>query len=427
MTKMMTDVTKKRIRMQKIALIYVDLPDCDKQADLAELEGLCATAEAKIVLTAEQKRNSVDPQSVIGIGKIDEIKAAIAMFDDTDDEIDLVLFNVNLSAPQRATLEKSLDKPVIDRIDLILDIFAMRAATAEGKTQVELAQLSYNIATRPDNSKLSRQGGGIGTRGPGETKLETNKRAIRERMRKLREELDKIAAHRDVTRKRRLANKAFVVALVGYTNAGKSTLFNRLCGQDVYADDKLFATLDTTVRRANVDGMELLFTDTVGFINNLPHQLVDAFKSTLEETTYADLVLHVLDVSDKNLDMHIDVTENILAQLNVTAPIVRVYNKCDLPHPYFTGSESLSGLFVSAKTGKGIDELNGIISNFLKNCYAHITLSVPFSDYGNVMSALSTIGATSEPLTDENNTNGITLDVVLRRKYLDKFLQYIVI
>lgn len=430
----MSDVTKKRIRIEKfdtkpqnIALVFVDLPDSDKASDIAELEGLCSTANAKIVLFAEQKRNGVDPQNVIGIGKLDEIKQTIELLDE-DKTPDLVLFNINLSAAQRAVLEKKFDIPVIDRIDLILDIFAMRATTAEGKTQVELAQLSYNLATRPDNSKLSRQGGGIGTRGPGETKLETSKRAIRERMYKLREQLKQIAAHRQLTRKRRTDNSAFVVAIVGYTNAGKSTLFNRLCSQQVYADDKLFATLDTTVRRATIDNMPLLFIDTVGFINNLPHQLVDAFKSTLEETTYADLVLHVLDVSDKNLDMHAAVTEGILADFRVSAPIVRVYNKCDLPHPYFSGEEQLGGLFVSAKSGDGIDKLCGIVATFLKNCYANVKLLVPYADYGKVMSDLSAVGASyTQPDVDGEHLDGICLNVVVKRKYLDGFLKYVVL
>lgn len=410
--------------MQKIALIYLELPQCDKSRDIDELQGLASTANAEIVLTIEQKRTSPDPVTIVGSGKLYEIKAQTALFDGTDNEIDLVLFSVNLGAAQRSAIEKKLDKPVIDRIDLILDIFAMRATTAEGKTQVELAQLSYSFATRPDNSKLSRQGGGIGTRGPGETKLETNKRAIRDRMHKLRVDLKEIAARRDLTRKRRTANKAFLVALVGYTNAGKSTLFNALTDNRVYADDKLFATLDTTVRRTEIDGMEVLFSDTVGFIDNLPHALVDAFKSTLEETKYADLVLHVIDVSDPHMDVHMHVTDRILAELGVTSPVVRVFNKCDKPHPYFSGAESQGVLFVSALNKDGLSNIKALVSAHLTLCYATVKLAVPFAECGKVLAELGAIDATYVPT---NRQDCMEISVKMRRKYLDKFVDYLVL
>lgn len=420
---MTNNVTNFNIRMQNIAIVYPETPDCNTQTDLDELQGLASTANAKIAFTFLQKRNVIDPVTVVGQGKLDEIKNAIGMFDGTDNEIDLVLFGTPLNATQRNAIEKKLDKPVIDRIDLILDIFAIRATTTEGKTQVELAQLTYNLANHPTDTKLSRQGAGIGTRGPGETKLETNKRAIRERMYKLRTRLKEIAARRNLTRKNRVENKAFVVALVGYTNAGKSTLFNALTNQAVYADDKLFATLDTTVRSGEIDGLSLLYIDTVGFINNLPHQLVDAFKSTLEETTYADLVLHVLDVSDENLDMHAHVTEQILTELHVTAPVLRVYNKCDKPHPYFA-NDTDNAVFVSAKNGDGLDNLRDIIRLQMSSAYAKLTLQIPFEKSGEVLSQLGAINATYEPC---ECVDCIKLAVTLKRQYVDKFLQYVVI
>ncbi len=420
---MTNNVTNFNIRMQNIATVYVETPDCDTQTDLDELQGLVSTANAKTVITFLQKRNLVDPLTVVGQGKLDEIKNAISMFEGTDDEIDVVLFGSPLNSTQRTALEKKLDKPVIDRIDLILDIFALRATTAEGKTQVELAQLTYSLATHPTDTKLSRQGAGIGTRGPGETKLETNKRAIRQRMYKLRECLKEIAARRSLTRKNRLENKAFTVALVGYTNAGKSTLFNALTNQNVYADDKLFATLDTTVRSAKIDGLNLLYIDTVGFINNLPHQLVDAFKSTLEEISYADLVLHVLDVSDENLDMHIAITEQILTELHVTAPLLRVYNKCDKPHPYFA-NDTEDAVFISALNDKGIDSLLSIIRRQMTSAYAKLTLQIPFEKSGEVIARLGAVNAVYEPL--ECN-DCIMLSVIIKRQYVDKFMEYAVI
>ena len=316
---------------------------------------------------------------------------------------------------------------VIDKIDLILDIFALRANSAEGKKQVELAQLSYNLATRTEGN-FSRQGAGIGTRGPGETKLETNKRLARERIYRLRQELKEIEKHRALTRKQRAENGVFTVALVGYTNAGKSTLFNRLTEADVYADDKLFATLDTTVRRVKLpNGVEILICDTVGFIKELPHGLLEAFKSTLEEATRADLLLNVCDVSDENVAKHIEVTEQTLAELNTTAPILRVYNKNDK----FARTESMgelafdnaSSVFVSALTGKNIDVLLEKIQNYVMEKYAIVNLTVSHADSAKLLSLLNRYNAQCQNIDYTDDYTKIK--VVIAKKYVGVVAQYI--
>lgn len=413
-----------KIKVENIALVYVELPDANVEQDMYELEELIATAQGNIKLHCSQKRNSIDVNTVLGKGKLDELKRTIEML---DCEIDVVIFSCPLNATQRATLAKTLECDVIDKIDLILDIFALRATSAEGKKQVELAQLSYNLATKPEGN-FSRQGAGIGTRGPGETKLETNKRAARERMYRLRQELKEIEKHRDLTRKKRQENGAFTVALVGYTNAGKSTLFNRLTLSEVYADDKLFATLDTTVRKVKLpNGVEILICDTVGFLKELPHALLNAFKSTLEEATKADLLLNVCDVSDENVAKHIQVTEETLAELNTTAPIVRVFNKCDkLAHTSslseVTGG-NVSSIFVSALTGKNIDVLLEIVTKYVMSQYAVVTLHVPHGESARLLSELNRYSAQCQSV--EYLDEHLEIKCIIAKKYVDLVAKYI--
>ena len=410
--------------MENVALMYVELPSANVEQDLYELKELIRTAQGEIKLESTQKRNSVDANTVVGKGKLEELKRAIEALDCT---IDVVIFSCPLNATQRATLKKELDIDVIDKIDLILDIFALRANSAEGKKQVELAQLSYNLATRTEGN-FSRQGAGIGTRGPGETKLETNKRLARERIYRLRQELKEIEKHRALTRKQRAENGVFTVALVGYTNAGKSTLFNRLTEADVYADDKLFATLDTTVRRVKLpNGVEILICDTVGFIKELPHGLLEAFKSTLEEATRADLLLNVCDVSDENVAKHIEVTEQTLAELNTTAPILRVYNKNDK----FARTESMgelafdnaSSVFVSALTGKNIDVLLEKIQNYVMEKYAIVNLTVPHAESAKLLSLLNRYNAQCQNIDYTDDYTKIK--AVIAKKYVGVVAQYI--
>lgn len=410
----------KNTTITNVLLVYVEIPNANVNQDLHELEELIKTANGKIVLTVTQKRNTLDPVTVLGIGKIDEIKNSLQVVED----IEVAIFSCELDSQQRRFLQKELDVDIIDRIDLILDIFALRAQSAEGKKQVELAQLTYNLATLPTKN-FSRQGAGIGTRGPGETKLETNKRLIRDRIHHLRQELNQIAKHRDLSRKERKRNPVFTIALVGYTNAGKSTLFNLLTQNQVYADDKLFATLDITVRKSVLpNGVSVLFCDTVGFIKDLPHQLINAFKSTLEEAVLADLVLNVCDISDQNVENHIQVTEQLLGELGVTSPILRVYNKCDVVESFPFVQTDRPAIFISAKTGKNIDVLMDAIQRHTKTDYANVTLKVEIANYGKLVTLLNKYDAKFTVDFDDTHAN---ITATIRREYIDRFMSYIVI
>lgn len=410
----------KNTTITNVLLVYVETPNANVNQDLHELEELIKTANGKIVLTVTQKRNTLDPVTVLGIGKIDEIKNSLQVVED----IEVAIFSCELDSQQRRFLQKELDVDIIDRIDLILDIFALRAQSAEGKKQVGLAQLTYNLATRPAKN-FSRQGAGIGTRGPGETKLETNKRLIRDKIHHLRQELNQIAKHRDLSRKERKRNPVFTIALVGYTNAGKSTLFNLLTQNQVYADNKLFATLDTTVRKSVLpNGVSVLFCDTVGFIKDLPHQLINAFKSTLEEAVLADLVLNVCDISDQNVENHIQVTEQLLGELGVASPILRVYNKCDVVENFSFVQTDRPAIFISAKTGKDVDVLMDAIQHHTKTDYVNVTLKVEIANYGKLVMLLNKYDAKFTVNFDELHA---TVAATIRREYVDRFMSYIVI
>lgn len=412
-----------KIQLQNVALVYLEQPNSSAEEEICELKELIHSALGEVKLLVSQSRNFADPKTLIGSGKVRELKAALETL---NCEIDVVIFSDKLNALQRKNLQKELDVAVIDYVDLILDIFALRATTAEGKKQVELAQLSYSLATRPEKD-FSRQGAGIGTRGPGETQLETDKRIARNKMHRLRAELQEIAKQRATTRKKRLENKVFTVALAGYTNAGKSTLFNLLTDNSVYADDRLFATLDTTVRKVALDGIDVLFCDTVGFIRNLPTLLVDAFKSTLEEVGFADLILNVCDVSNPNVENQIKVTEQILSELNADAPVVRVYNKCDKLNesdalPF---SESAAPcVYLSAKTGKNVDVLKDTVERFVLRDFATVKLKVPYCDNGKVAPTLQKYAV---QLSAEYEDDYTLYTATVKRRYLDMFLQYLVV
>lgn len=368
----------------------------ESEESLRELARLAETAGAQVVGMFLQKRDRPDTALFIGKGRAEELaREAQAL------EADLCIFDEELSGIQTRNLEDVLRVKVIDRTTLILDIFAQRATSAEGKLQVELAQLQYQ-STRliGQGLVLSRLAGGIGTRGPGESKLEMNRRRIRERMTELRRRLDTLEKQRELRRKSRERNEIPVVALVGYTNAGKSTLLNHLTGADVYVQDQLFATLDAVSRRLETkEHTPYLLVDTVGFIRKLPHALVSAFRSTLDEAVLADVLVIVSDGASDQMQAQHDTVEQVLQELGATEqPRIEVLNKCDLG---FAAPSIPGAVLVSAKTGEGLDELKQRIANELQKTYAPVTFFLPFAQYG-LMSQLRPLGrVVSEQHTDK--------------------------
>jgi GTP-binding protein HflX len=325
----------------------------EDEESMEELKELALTAGAEVVGLMTQKRNTIDKAHYIGKGKLEELKFFVE-----NQEVDLVIVNDELTGTQIKNMEDFLNVKVIDRTNLILDIFAKRAKSKEGMLQVELAQLKYRLPRLVGlGGQLSRLGGGIGTRGPGETKLETDRRHIKNRIKAIEKKIEEIERHRSLQRGRRKKNRIPVIAIVGYTNAGKSTLLNALTNAEVYVEDKLFATLDPTARRLVLPaGREVILIDTVGFIRKLPHDLVEAFKSTLEEVKYADLLLHVIDVTSPGMEEKIKVVEKVLSDLGATnTPTINVFNKIDLLEVVPKGNER--EVYISAKNKIGFDKL----------------------------------------------------------------------
>lgn len=358
-------------------------------SSIAELESLTDTAGAEVVGILVQNKAIIENATYLGEGKLYELKQACK-----DLEADIVIFDDELTPMQIRNIENALSVRVIDRSMLILDIFARHAVTKEGKLQVELAQLKYMLPRLTGRgTALSRLGGGIGTRGPGETKLETDKRHIRTKIHKLQAELKEIKAHRDLLRTSKSRKEAYVVALAGYTNAGKSTLLNTLTGADVLCEDKLFATLDPTVRGITLsDGRNVLLVDTVGFISKLPHHLIEAFKSTLEEVTYADAILNVVDASSEEYEKHIKVVNSILAGLKAhEKPTICVFNKVDMKINQTVLPKEVEGcefvVEISAKTEYNTDKLLELIGEILPGKKEKVSLLIPYSD-GSILSML---------------------------------------
>lgn len=375
------------------------------EQSLDELEDLAATAGALSVARIIQNREAVHPGTYVGKGKIEEIKEAIYEYDATG-----IICDDELSPAQLANLEEALEIKVLDRTLVILDIFAAHAATNEGKIQVELAQLRYRATRLVGLRKsLSRLGGGIGTRGPGETKLEMDRRVIHERIGQLKSELDKVVTHRELTRGQRKKTGIPVIAIVGYTNAGKSTLLNTLTGAGVLEEDKLFATLDPTVRNLELEGgQQVLVSDTVGFISKLPHHLVEAFKSTLEEAVYADIILHVVDASNPSMDLQMHTVYETLSRLGVgDKPVITAFNKIDKAD----GEEVVRDfkadytVKISAKTGEGIEELKGIIDRVLRESRVYLDRLFGYDEAGKI----AVVRKYGQLLSEEYKPEGIAV------------------
>ena len=375
-------------------------------ASLEELEALLETAGGFCTGKVLQNRHTPDSHSFIGEGKAQEVRMLVEATEST-----MVVFDNELSPGHIRALEDILGVTVLDRSALILDIFAQRAKTKEGRLQVELAQYKYLLPRLSGmGASLSRQGGGIGTRGPGETKLESDRRHIRERIARLQSELEQVRQVRSVQRERRMKNSVPVVAIVGYTNAGKSTLLNQLTDAGIPANNRLFDTLDTTSRQLSVsDTLDVILSDTVGFISKLPHHLVDAFRATLEELEYADLLLHVIDAADPDRDAHIQVVEGLIHKLAKTGtPVLQIYNKADLVSPVDipVGEDVVA---ISAKTGTGTDKLLVAIEKALGHSRHHIEVLLPYSMGGT----LDMLHNSAQVLNVDYSEKGILVDAVV--------------
>ncbi len=408
---------KDRVVLVGASLGDKSLNDTD-EASMKELAELVKTAEGEVVGEIVQNIKTIDPSTFIGSGKVEEIREFI----DAND-ITMAVFDTELSGSITRNLENALGVTVIDRSRLILDIFAMRAKSKEGKCQVELAQLKYLLPRLSGiGQSLSRLGGGIGTRGPGETKLESDRRHIQKKIEHLTDELSEIEKHRSNIRKKRTEDSIPVVALVGYTNVGKSSLLNLLSdSQDAYVENKLFATLDPLMRKITLaDKTEFIICDTVGFIRKLPHHLVEAFKSTLEEIKYADLIIHLADASNDELDKSLSVVNKIITDLNENnKPVLTVFNKCDIKEPplYY---QNMNTVNISVKEKKNIDGLLDKIKEIIFSTKKRVKLIIPFSQGG----LLGLLYKTSTILSEESKEDGFHMEIVCDEEIYSKVKVY---
>lgn len=402
---------------ERVILVGVQADDNeDTEKSLDELEELAQTAGAETVGRIIQKREQIHPGTYVGKGKLDEIKNLLWETDATG-----IICDDELSPAQLGNLQDALDTKVMDRTLIILDIFAERASTNEGKIQVELAQLKYRQSRLVGLGKsLSRLGGGIGTRGPGEKKLEMDRRLIKGRIAQLNRELKDVKRHREVTREQRSRNHIPVIAIVGYTNAGKSTLLNRLTGASVLEEDKLFATLDPTTRGLKLpSGQEVLLTDTVGFIRKLPHHLIEAFKSTLEEAKYADMILHVVDVSNPQMDEQMYTVYETLQNLDVKDKVViTAFNKQDrlTEVPIIRDFKADHIVNISARTGQGLDALQSVIEQILRERKIEISRTYSYADAGKIQ----LIRKYGELLDEEYREDGIFVHAFVPKELYGK-------
>ncbi len=414
------DTNTLEIKLPRALLVSVDTGDFDAQSSLEELFELAKSAGADPVLSIEQKLSHIESATCVGSGKLIEITQVCV-----EQEIDLLIFDLELSPVQIRNIEQATDTRTIDRTMLILDIFAQRAKSKEGKLQVELAQLKYMLPRLTGKGiEMSRLGGGIGTRGPGETKLETDKRHIRRRMETLKSQLKEVEQHRQQLRRRRKKDNIITVAIVGYTNAGKSTLMNFLTQAGVLAQDKLFATLDPTSRALKLpNGVSVMMIDTVGLVRRLPHHLVEAFKSTLEEAALADIILNVCDASSVEASLHLDVTKKLLVSLGcVDTPIVPVLNKCDLLSSDMDIMRITQSVKISAKNGTGIDELLHAIEENLPMRVKAVKMLFPF-DKGSLLATLRTTATIN---SEEYTADGIKVEAVIDEKTYGRLREYVI-
>ncbi len=401
-------------------LVGVDMGTYNAEVSMDELEELARTAGATVAAKVIQKKDKPDTATYVGSGRLEEIKE----FSQAND-IDLLIFDGELTPSQQRNIEDETDIRVVDRTTLILDIFAARARSNEGKIQVELAQLKYALPRLGGKgAEMSRLGGGIGTRGPGESKLESDRRHIRRRIQSLQEELAEIAKRRENLRARREKDGVETVAIVGYTNAGKSTLMNALTDAGVLAENKLFATLDPTSRALTLpDGRTVMLIDTVGLVRRLPHQLVDAFRSTLEEAANATVILNLCDASDECCTEHLSVTMNLLAALGCAEkPIISVLNKCDLCRGSFFLPAQGEFIMISAKTGEGLGNLLAKIQLSLPLTRKKAELLIPYSDGGLV----NYIREEGVLIQEDYRADGIYIKAIVDVRFLEKHSDLII-
>ena len=418
----MENTTDKRERVI-LAGVHRDLRDAlmdTTRESIKELNELVETAGGEVVGEMIQNKADLEAGTYMGEGKLEELKEAV-----TGLNADTVVFDDELSPVQLRNITDMLGVKVLDRSMLILDIFAMRAKSGEGKLQVELAQLKYRLPRlRGFGAEMSRTGAGIGTRGPGETRLETDRRHIQRRINALEEEIEELKKHRDLLRSRRKKDGVITAALVGYTNAGKSTLLNTLTDADVFAEDKLFATLDPTSRAITLDdNRQIIVIDTVGFIRKLPHHLIEAFKSTLEEAALADVLLHVIDASNPEADNQVKVVEQVLEEIDAgEKPVVAVFNKCDLTMGKASASPRANkSVYISARYGKQIDTLIDAIAKTAPGRKRRVKVCIPYSEGSLVNLLHDTQKVDSESYGEKGTVMELRVDAetyVKIKKYL---------
>ncbi len=405
---------------ERALLVSVDTGEFDAEVSIDELEELAHTAGAEVLGKIIQKKERPEAATFVGVGKLAEIISFCS-----SEEVDLLIFDSELTPSQQRNLEKLTGVRVIDRTMLILDIFASRARTGEGKLQVELAQLKYSLPRLMGQGlSLSRLGGGIGTRGPGESKLESDRRHINRRIQKLEEQLRELEKRRTLLRRRRRKDGVQTVAIVGYTNAGKSTLMNALTKAGVLAEDKLFATLDPTSRALELpDGRKVMLVDTVGLIRRLPHKLVEAFKSTLEEAAEASVILNVCDASDEHCSEHLDVTKRLLDELGCGGtPVISVMNKCDLVGNIYSMPAFGKTVLISALNERGFDELLSAIAKELPQTRRTASFLIPFK-YG---AATARIRDEGQVIEEEYRENGLYIKATIDMTLIDEYREWII-